>query len=178
LATVSSNLGCYYLLDSEELDSKGDHVARGVGDGEAPADAGGGSDNLGFSTSLDTPAIELDDRGTTTRDPCVATTLQAREILTENCSECHAPPGAAGGFNSILDFPTLMTATSGTVTDPITGEPVRLLIPGQPDQSRLYVRVQRGEMPPLGDPSLSRRPRPTTSAISILRTWISSCLAE
>ena len=178
LAAASSNMGCYFLLDSEELDAKGDGVAREADELEPRADAGSGSDNLGFSTSLDTPPIELDDLGTTTRDPCVPTTRQAREILTENCAECHAPPGAAGGFNSILDFPALMNARSGTVIDPVSGEPVRLLIPGEPEQSRLYLRAQSGEMPPLRDPSLPRLPRPTTSDLSILHAWISSCLAE
>jgi len=141
---------------------------------EGDAGTAGGS---GFTTSLDTPPIQLAD-GTTTRDPCVATTRQAREILTTHCAECHSPPGAAAGFNSILDFPTLITLRSATARDPDTNEFVRLLIPGQPEKSRLYLRARNGEMPPMRPPSERQLPRPTTSDISVLRTWIQSCLPQ
>jgi len=162
--------GCYLTLDSDALDAK---AAGGVDVG-AGADAGAGQ---AFTTSLDTPAIELED-GTTTRDPCVATTQQAREILTTHCAECHAPPGAAAGFSSILDFPTLITLRSATAKDPDTQEFVRLLIPGQPEKSRVYLRARNGEMPPTRPPSERQLPRPTTSDISVLQDWIRSCLGN
>src|SRR5262245_61322084 len=145
LAVLSGGVGCYLTLDQEALDAKAAGVQVDAGPAVESGDGGGEE----FTTSLDTPAIELDFDGVaTTRDPCVATTQQARQILTTNCSECHAPPGAAAGFSSILDFPTLVNVTSATVRDPITNEPVRLVIPGQPEQSRLYLRVRNGEMPP------------------------------
>jgi hypothetical protein len=172
LVVLSASSGCYLLLDTDELDSK----AAGV---QTPTDVESGDAGPEFTTSLDTPAIELDfDGERTTRDPCVATTQQATEILTTYCSECHAPPGSAAGFSSILDFPALVNARSGTVRDPVTDEPVRLLIPGQPEQSRLYLRARSGEMPPRRDPSLPQLRRPTISSISVLRTWILSCLAS
>jgi len=169
-SAASATAGCYLTLDGDELDAKsaGAVVDAGVAslrDGEA------------FTTSLDTPPIELED-GTTTRDPCVATTRQARDILTTHCAECHAPPGAAAGFSSILDFPTLITLQSATATDPDTQEPVRLVIPGDPEKSRLYLRVRNGEMPPTRPPTERQLPRPTISDISVLRTWIQSCLAN
>ncbi|MEO8178642.1 MAG: hypothetical protein ABI895_07405 [Deltaproteobacteria bacterium] len=169
LSSTSILAGCYLTLDSDELDAKSAGVVVDAG----PAAEG----SLGFTTSLDTPAIELDLEGTrTTRDPCVATTQQAREILTKNCAECHAPPGAAAGFNSVLDFPTLITLRSATAKDPDTQELVRLVIPGQPEQSRLYQRARSGEMPPTRPPSERQLTRPTISDISVLRTWIQSCL--
>jgi hypothetical protein len=167
---ASAATGCYLTLDSDELDAKS---AGAVVDAGAGSDAGEGE---GFTTSLDTPPIELED-GTTTRDPCVATTRQAREILTTHCAECHSPPGAAAGFSSILDFPTLITLRSATAKDPDTQDFARLVIPGQPEKSRLYLRARNGEMPPTRPPTERQLPRPTTSDVSVLRTWIQSCLA-
>jgi hypothetical protein len=53
----------------------------------------------------------------------------------------------------------------------------RLVIPGEPEKSRLYLRVRNGEMPPTRPPSERQVPRPTISSISVLRSWIGSCLA-
>jgi hypothetical protein len=170
--SASGALGCFYAtLDHDELEAK----AAGSSAEEIASlrpDAGSG-----FTTALDTPPIELTG-GDTTRDSCVATTEQARAILERNCSGCHAPPAAMGGFRSILDFPVLVTQTSNTLVDPVTGEPVRLVIPGDPDGSRLYRRAAGNEMPPMRDASLPPLPRPTISDISVLRQWIESCLPE
>jgi hypothetical protein len=172
LCGASVTAGCYLTLDGEELDAKS---AGSASDAGTASDAG----DEGFTTSLDTPPIELDFEGVnTTRDPCVATTQQARQILTTHCSECHSPPGAAAGFSSILDFPTLITLRSATAKDPETGEFVRLVVPGQPEKSRVYLRARNGEMPPTRPPSERQLPRPTISSISVLRTWILSCLGN
>jgi mono/diheme cytochrome c family protein len=167
---ASLTTGCSLTLDGDELDAKAAGIVV-VDAGLLPAPS------EGFTTSLDTPPIELAD-GTTTRDPCVATTQQVREILTTDCSECHAPPGAAAGFSSVLDFPTLITLRSATARDPDTQDLVRLVIPGQPEKSRLYLRARNGEMPPTRPPSERQLARPTISDISVLRTWIQSCLAN
>jgi len=165
-------LGCFYAtLDHDELDAKA-AGAPPTEAAESSADAGA------YTTSLDTPAIELDLEGATTQDSCVATTAQAQGILEENCSGCHAPPAAMGGFNTILDFPRLVEETSNTLRDPATGDPVRLVIPGDPDGSRLYRRAAIGEMPPQRDASLPPLPRPSIADVSILRQWIESCLPE
>jgi hypothetical protein len=168
-------LGCFSAtLDHDELDAKASGVEATVEslDPATAADAG-----PGYTVSLDTPPIELDFEGEdTTRDPCVATTEQARAILERNCSGCHAPPAGMGGFRAILDFPVLVTATSSTQRNPVTGEPVRLVVPGDPEGSRLYRRAAAGEMPPMRDASLPALPRPTISDISVLREWIESCL--
>jgi hypothetical protein len=158
-------------LDHDELDAK----AAGSSEEVASLQPDAGS---GFTTSLDTPPIELDFEGETTLDSCVATTEQARSILERNCSGCHSPPAAMGGFRSILDFPVLVTLRSSTLRDPVTGEFVRLVIPGDPDGSRLYRRAAGNEMPPMRDASLPPLPRPSISDISVLRQWIAVCLPE
>jgi hypothetical protein len=83
-----------------------------------------------------------------------------------------------GSFQSILDFPTLVTAVSNTQRDTDTGEPVRLLVPGDPDGSRIYQRIAGGEMPPRRDATLPSLPRPTVSDLSLIREWIESCLPQ
>jgi hypothetical protein len=172
---ISSACGCFYAtLDTESLEAKASGPA-GTG-----ADAGtgqlGAREPGAYTVALDTPGIELASGGTT-RDPCVQTTAQATAILTRTCSTCHAPPGNAGGFQAILNFPELVTRVSSTQRDPLTGEPVRLVVPGDPDRSRVYLRIQGGEMPPRPvDAAAEPLPRPSLSDLSLLRTWIESCL--
>lgn len=175
---VASTLGCFYAnLDTDSLDAK---AAGRVASNDARPDAGRVSTSTGaggYTTSLETPPIELAD-GTTTKDPCVQTTAQATAILTKDCAPCHSPPGNAANFHSILDFTRLVTLRSSTQKDPFTGEFVRLMVPGDPDRSRVYLRISKGEMPPTLDASLPQLPRPTFSDLSLLRTWIQSCLGS
>jgi hypothetical protein len=176
---VMSVCGCFYAtLDTEGLEAKasGPAFSADAGTREPSTREPGEREPGAYTTSLDTPAIALASGGTT-RDPCVQTTEQATAILSRNCSTCHAPPGNAGGFQAILNFPELVTRVSSTQRDPLTGEPVRLLLPGQPDRSRVYLRIQGGEMPPRPvDAAATPLPRPSLSDLSLLRTWIESCL--
>jgi hypothetical protein len=124
--------------------------------------------------ALETPPVSLPDGGTTT-DPCVLTTWQATDILRTYCAGCHGggSPGAHQGetpFDFVLDFDKLKVARS---TAP--GMP-RFAVPGFPEASRVYVRVARGEMPPMQPLGLPPLPRPTVSDISVLYEWIASCL--
>jgi hypothetical protein len=176
---VVSSFGCFYAnLDTESLDAK---AAGRVASSDSRPDAGRVSSPTtgagGYTTALETPPIELAN-GTTTTDPCVQTTAQATAILTQDCAPCHAPPGNAANFHSILDFARLVTLRSSTQKDPYTGEYVRLVVPGDPDRSRVYLRISAGEMPPTFDASLPQLPRPTFSDLSLLRTWIQSCLGS
>jgi hypothetical protein len=139
--------------------------------------------NKGPTVATETPEIELPD-GKTTTDPCVLTTKQAMEILTINCSNCHGG-GTAGArqgqppFDYVLDVEKLKTARSATVPDPRGKEMgMRFLIPGDPENSRIYVRVLHGEMPPPPPLGLPPIPIPTVSDMSVLYTWIASCMGE
>jgi hypothetical protein len=123
------------------------------------------------SVDTTTPAIELADAGTTT-DPCVAMKRQSLDIRQRSCASCHAPPAKMGGFGVVLDDDRLLTTSSSSATDD-AGKPVPLVVPGNPEGSRLYQRIRRGEMPPTQTPPLRA---PTISDLSILHTWITSCL--
>ncbi len=134
--------------------------------------------------ALDTPIIQVTsggDNGITTDDPCDATSFQAIDILRTNCIGCHGGgPGQNLGqpaFDYVLDIAKLQTAVSETVKDPKTMKPVRFLIPGDPDHSRVYARVFHGEMPPMPVVGLpDTLSRPSVSDISVIRHWIAYCL--
>jgi len=109
----------------------------------------------------------------TSDEPCDATRTQANAILTKNCADCHGgrTPGERAGnppFDFVLDVVKLTTTFT-----PNTTPPMRFVVPGDPDHSRLYVRARLGEMPPIAQMEL---PRPTVSDLSVLREWISNCL--
>jgi hypothetical protein len=136
----------------------------------------------GSSAALQTPAIELADGGSAL-DGCDATARQAHAILEQNCARCHGGdnPGARQGtppFDCVLDPSRLITLVSATATDPISLQPARFLMPGDPDRSRIYLRPLNGEMPPPDIIGLPPSPRPSVSDLSVLRQWIESCVEQ
>jgi hypothetical protein len=135
------------------------------------------------TTATRTPSIELDftEGKRTTTDPCIPNTDQAREILAVNCAGCHGGGAAAmqgqPPFDCVLDVDKLKTRVSDAVKDPRDpSKGMRFLIPGDPDNSRLYARILHDEMPPKLPFGLREIPRPTISDISVLREWIQSCI--
>ena len=107
-------------------------------------------------------------------DPCEKTSADARDILTKNCASCHDGPNAVGlpQWDFVLDFDKLKTATWNR-----EGMTLRFLIPGDADNSQIYVRaVIDQSMPPVGDLSTTLYPRVTYSAGSVLREWITNCM--
>ena len=62
---------------------------------------------------------------------------QAQAVLKNRCYSCHGESGAnEGGFNYSLNRKRLVR---------------ELIVPGSPDESKLFERVVKGEMPPDGD---------------------------
>jgi len=105
-------------------------------------------------------------------DVCEVTSTQARGILTLCCAGCHGgrTPGERAGyppFDYVLDPQKMITSITTTTT------PLRFIAPGDPDHSRVYQRIRRGEMPPATPPQL---PHPTISDMSVLEDWIMRCL--
>jgi hypothetical protein len=127
-----------------------------------------------------TPPIYLPD-GATTEDPCVAVEQASMVVRQTYCAGCHQSPADQGTLDFILNDGQLAGALSQTATDD-AGAPERLVVPGSPLKSALYVSVAQGlsgvpaGMPPLtlaGYPSI---PRPTASDVSMLYAWITACL--
>jgi hypothetical protein len=89
---------------------------------------------------------------------------QTRAVLQTNCAFCHENPDyIKGNFDFILEPDKLKTRISST------GQ--RYVVPGDPDNSRIYQRAFAGEMPPSG-----QMPRPSMSDVDMLRQWIASCV--
>jgi hypothetical protein len=187
-AFASLGTGCFQELDPTAASGRLDAPAGSSSDASEAPRGGAALDGCAQPFSIDptgalvcgdrdggipvvtaTPPIELAD-GSTTTDPAVATEQQSIAIRQKYCASCHAPPASMGGLGVILDDRALLDAVSSTVTDD-AGIAVRLVIAGNPEGSRLYERVVRGEMPP-------QAPRPTVSDISVLREWILTCLVN
>jgi hypothetical protein len=142
-------------------------VATGSGtgpttSGDTTSTSGSGSSTTGPSSSTATGgtggSTDIDGGG----DGCDAVRSQARAILATNCAFCHEAPGNQANFDFILEPDKLKMAVSST------GQ--RFVVPGDPDQSRIYQRISVGEMPPPG-----RMPRPSMSDVQVIRQWIASC---
>jgi phosphatidylethanolamine-binding protein (PEBP) family uncharacterized protein len=135
--------------------------------------------DAGLSTVTTTPPIEFD--GGTTTNACDVTTSQATSILEKYCARCHSgrdesahrgvPP-----FDFLFDFEKLKIAPSSVADLREGSKKMRFVAAGDPDNSRIYLRVSRGEMPPLDPVGAMPSPRPTVSDISVLREWITSCM--
>ena len=152
-----SGLGCLQKLD--------EHAAKGD-----PTDAG---------PALETPPIQLPGGGTT-QNPCDLTTAQARAILRAYCAVCHGgqtPEANQGRFDFLLDFQRLTMTRSQSARDPRDpSQGMVFLVPGDPEDSRVYQRIADDEMPPMLLGGSDPLPRPSISEISVLYTWISSCV--
>jgi serine/threonine-protein kinase len=77
----------------------------------------------------------------------------AKAVLVKNCSRCHANGQAEGGFGFVLDAKQLVERKKVTA--------------GNSAKSRLFKKVQSGEMPPEDE-----KPRPTAEEITALKAWI------
>ncbi|HZT82494.1 MAG TPA: c-type cytochrome domain-containing protein [Gemmataceae bacterium] len=81
---------------------------------------------------------------------------QANQVLTTHCYRCHGENGAAeGGLNYIRDRDMLVAR--------------KKLVPGDAERSKLFRRVQKGEMPP---PEEATRPGP--AEVAVLKEWINA----
>jgi hypothetical protein len=100
-----------------------------------------------------------------TADPCVAARAHAQRVLETNCAPCHQAPAKQGNFDFCLDVRVLIQAVSSTGR--------RFVVPGAPEQSRLFQRASAGEMPPPG-----RMPRPSADDVAALGSWIAGCISS
>jgi hypothetical protein len=118
------------------------------------------------------------------RSVCEATGAQAMDILGKFCSGCHTEDFNTQMGNpkfNILDVDTLKDPSMvwSITMDPVTMQPYRFLVPGQPNRSAIYARIMGGAMPK--QPTDVREPRlptPTVSDLSVLHTWITSCIGD
>src|SRR3954453_6136635 len=77
----------------------------------------------------------------------------AQAVLKKNCARCHAGGQAEGGFGFVLDAKQLVEK--------------KKVIPNVAAKSRLFKKVEAGEMPPEDE-----KPRPTPEEVAALKAWI------
>jgi mono/diheme cytochrome c family protein len=77
----------------------------------------------------------------------------AQAALTKSCARCHAGGQAEGGFGFVLDARQLVAR--------------KKVVAGDAARSRLFKRVQAGEMPPEDE-----KPRPTPEEVAVIKAWI------
>jgi serine/threonine-protein kinase len=87
------------------------------------------------------------------RADATADAKAAKAMLEKTCARCHANGQAEGGFGFVLDAKKLVER--------------KKVIPGDSAKSRLFKKVQSGEMPPEDE-----KPRPTPEEIASLNAWI------
>lgn len=81
---------------------------------------------------------------------------QAQAILKTHCYRCHGQDGAIeGGMNYGADLNKLVAR--------------KKVIPGEPNNSRLFKRIDEGTMPPPGETS-----RPSAEEITTIKKWIAA----
>src|SRR5262245_31904864 len=92
-------------------------------------------------------------RADSTADANAKVAQAAKAMLEKSCARCHANGQAEGGFGFVLDAKQLVER--------------KKVIAGDSAKSRLFKKVQSGEMPPEDE-----KPRPTPEEISALKAWI------
>jgi uncharacterized repeat protein (TIGR03806 family) len=100
---------------------------------------------------------------------------RARSYLHANCAGCHRPGGAGrGSFDLRSDVPFAETGLCDALPEEGTlylpnGDELRLVVPGEPDLSILYLRpatLRQFRMPPLGTGIVD------DEGLDVLREWI------
>jgi serine/threonine protein kinase len=85
--------------------------------------------------------------------------VRVREILQRNCFECHGQdPGKIKKNLNVLDHRQLLNPER------------KIVVPGDPDHSRLIQRIADGSMPP--EEEEERLPRVTETELVILKDWV------
>ena len=138
---------------------------------------------------IETPAIGIVSGGMTSTYPCERTRFQLFNedaelaplgILVQECSGCHGPAGGpVAGFNFILDTAALINPDNVTK---IVNAGLPFVVPGDPEHSMIYVRMQSQAMPP-NTPGVTNSVTPsptdipaTPSQTSVVYEWIAHCL--
>jgi uncharacterized repeat protein (TIGR03806 family) len=98
--------------------------------------------------------------------------LRARSYLQSNCAICHVSAGG-GDSQFQLEHHLALKETKLLNADPVHGtlgrENVKLLVPGKPAESLLWLRMSRrghGQMPPLGTSLVDGK------AVGLIAEWI------
>jgi uncharacterized repeat protein (TIGR03806 family) len=127
-----------------------------------------------FTRTLDETAIAGYSRLVPLSDKTASLEQRVRSYLDANCAHCHRPGGARADFDARFDTPL---SQQNLINGPLIGADLgvrgsRAIVPGDPDHSMLYLRMDRRQdvfnMPPLASHEVD------TEAVRVLRGWIES----
>jgi hypothetical protein len=99
-------------------------------------------------------------------------------IFVNRCAGCHNIGGASSGatpFSFVMDPQKLVD----TIWDRGANGKARFIVPGNPDESQVFIRAaMKQDMPPMYDLASNAKPleRMNFSEQSVLREWITNCL--
>ena len=97
---------------------------------------------------------------------------RARSYLDANCAQCHRPGGARADFDARFETPLAKQKLINTplVSSDLGVPGVKLVVPGNPDRSMIYLRMKRRQdsfnMPPLATHEID------PAALGVVREWI------
>ncbi|MDP8999415.1 MAG: hypothetical protein M3O46_04825 [Myxococcota bacterium] len=127
---------------------------------------------------LASPVFYLPD-GAAVKDPCLAVAADSIEVRQKSCVPCHEGSQRLGGFDYVLDDTKLSGSASNVATDD-AGMHLKMLVPGDPEQSFVYQRVMLGQMPPpmsaassiIGPTAAKKLVYPSAADETVLYAWI------
>ena len=103
------------------------------------------------------------DRGLAVAPPAVVTEHEVRAIFQARCVMCHGSSDRKGG----LDMRTLASRLKGGKSGPG-------LVPGKPEESLIYQRIVKGQMPPDKLAKELAVELPTAAETEKIRAWIAA----
>jgi len=109
---------------------------------------------------------------------CAVTHDQAMDVITTSCAQCHTGGSPLSGVAD-FDIMDLQATKEGIAhgNQTFMGKDLRYLIPGDPDKSLIYYRIEKGSMPKaMLDPRGIAVRQPTLSDVSLLNGWIKFCI--
>ena len=121
--------------------------------GDPTADAGPGG-----------PPPPSDDPPPPPGQSCEEVYAESRVVMNTYCAGCHAGGNSIGGFGAALDAPAMIS--SGKI------------VPGSPDESRIYIRMSDSNPASAMPPPSAGDNRPDDRDLEVMHEWIGRCDAE
>jgi hypothetical protein len=123
-----------------------------------------------FQPAIRDEDIPRFDRLAAVTDSDAAVELRARSYLDANCAQCHRPGGTRADFDARFDAARQKLVNAPLLSSDLGVSGVKLVTPGDPDRSMVYLRMKRRldvfNMPPLATHQSD------TVALAVVREWI------
>ncbi len=165
-------LSCHSSAAGSALGVSTRQLNRPLGSGgdSAPNQLQAWSDARLFDHALDAATISAAPRLVDPNDASASRRDRVRSYLDVNCSHCHRPGGLNTLFDARASTPFAKTGLlDGEVLNPLNMENARVVAPGDPGRSILFLRLYATgpiAMPPIGKNKVDQR------AADLVRDWI------